>query len=331
MKRLGFIYMVVVTFTIGIVSFSLPLSAKLKDRSTGPTSEEELSELKGLGVRREVQGRFIDLSLPFTNEEGDTFPLSHYFNNPKQSLLVSLVYFSCPSLCTLHLNALAETVQKLKLKAGKDFRWLVISFDANEGSELAKEKKKVYTEKYGDLGWEFLTAKNSSIEKLTQQLDFRFRWSKELQEWAHSSGVFVFSAQGQISNYLQGLYFTPRTLRLALVEAAAGTLGSWIDQFSLFCFRYNPHKNKYTLYAESLMRTSGGVMVLLLFIYFIFLLRHSLRERSKEKSRMLCHSSSYPSNTTNPSPSPSPSLSPNPNPKLSLNPSSPNPKPKTES
>ena len=304
-----------------------PLSAQLRDRSLGPASEEKPEELKGLEVSPAVQGHFLDLSLPFTNEEGKTVPLSHYFQNKKQSLLVSLVYFSCPSLCNLHLNALAETLQKVKLKAGRDFRWLVISFDDREGHELAVQKKKIYTDKYGDLGWEFLTAastpqdepnrlnqpnrksgdkmksgssdphngsndphkmkmnkanvqrkrsvqsKNKSIEKLTQQLGFRFRWSEKMQEWAHSSGVFVLSPKGQISHYLQGLYFTERTLRLALVEAAGGNMGSWIDKFSLLCFRYNPYKNKYTLYAESLMRAGGAFMVLLLLIYFIFLLR----------------------------------------------------------
>ena len=156
---------------------------------------------------------------------------------------------------------------------GKEYDLLVVSFDSKEGHELAAKKKVNYLDVYGregvEKGWHFLTGSEESVQALTRAVGFKFKWVEKANEWAHSSAAIMISPEGKLTRYLYGVMFDEKDLKIAVNEAAEGKVGGIIDRLVLFCFQFNPEKNKYTLHAFNAMRAGGGVTVLLLMIWLI--------------------------------------------------------------
>ena len=222
--------------------------------------------LKGTQIKENL-GEEIDLSLSFKGESGKVQPLKDYFKgNPA---LMTVVYYKCPSLCNFHLNGLFEGVKDMGVKSGKDYSFIVLSMDERESPALAIEKKKSYLKKFGERKVHFLTGKKESIKALTDQLGFSFRWDEETLQFAHSPVAYVLSPEGKISRYLYGVQFDPKTLRLSLAEAAKGKIRSVVDRVLLFCYRFDPKQNRYTLYAYNVMRAGAGLMVTLLLVFLV--------------------------------------------------------------
>ena len=212
---------------------------------------------------KENMGEFIDLSLEFKDEKGKKQALKSYFQNTP--VLMTVVYYNCPSLCNFHLNGLFSGLNTMKRK---DYQLVVLSMDSREIPELAKEKKKNYLEEFQNIKSErihFLTGSKQAIQKLTDSLGFTFRWDEETQQFAHSPVAYTLSPKGMISRYLYGVEFLSQTLRLALLEAGREKIGNMIDRILLFCYRFNPKENKYSLYAVNLMK-AGGVLIILALI-----------------------------------------------------------------
>ena len=236
-------------------------SANAKGKK-GYRAEEAPHELKGIKVQEHI-GRFIDLDLKFTDEKGQSQSLKSYFQN--QPVLLTVIYYNCPSLCNFHLNGLFDGLNKLKWK---NYQFVVVSMDSTETFELAEEKKKNYLTEFQNLKTDtihFLTGSKLAIQELTDSLGFAFRWDEETQQFAHSPVAYSLSPKGMISRYLYGVEFLPQTLRLALLEAGRGKVGNMIDRILLFCYRFNPKENKYSLYAVNLMK-AGGVLVVMALI-----------------------------------------------------------------
>ena len=225
-------------------------------------AEEAPHELEGIKIKEYI-GQFIDLDLDFINEEGQSRSLKSYFQN--RPVLMTVVYYNCPSLCNFHLNGLFSALNTLKLR---DYQFVVVSMDSTESFDLAREKKKNYLEEFQKLKSEqvhFLTGSKKSIEELTDSLGFIFRWDEETQQFAHSPVAYSLSPKGLISRYLYGVKFLPQTLKLALLEAGRGKIGNMIDRILLFCYRFNPKENKYSLYAVNLMK-AGGILIVMALI-----------------------------------------------------------------
>lgn len=220
--------------------------------------------LKNTEIKEKLGDR-VDLSLFFQEETGQSKSLKDYFAG--KPVLMTVVYYRCPSLCNFHLRGLFEGVKSMKLKSGKDYSFIVLSMDAKESPDLAFEKKKAYMERFGNRKVHFLTGDEESIKTLTDQLGFSFRWDEETLQFAHSPVAYVLSPEGQISRYLYGVEFEPRTLRLSLVEAAKGKVNSAIDRILLFCYRFDPKQNRYTLYAYNIMRAGAAFMMFLLLAF----------------------------------------------------------------
>ena len=225
-------------------------------------AEEAPHELKGIKITEHI-GQVIDLDLNFINEEGQNRPLSSYFQN--QPVLMTVVYYNCPSLCNFHLNGLFTALNALKRK---NYQFVIVSMDATESAHLAKEKKRNYLTEFQSLKSDqvhFLTGSKKSIQELTDSLGFVFRWDEETQQFAHSPVAYSLSSNGLISRYLYGVEFLPQTLKLALLEAGRGKTGNMIDRILLFCYRFNSRENKYSLYAVNLMK-AGGVLIIMVLI-----------------------------------------------------------------
>lgn len=240
--------------------------------STKPvvTGHELPAELQNVGVDEHL-GSELDLGLQFTDESGAPVALGKYFG--KKPVLMAMVYYTCPSLCNYHLNGLTETMKQLKWVAGKDFEVVAVSMNSKETPDVAEKKKHNYLEAYGrhegDSGWHFLVGSEENVQKLAAQLGFKFRWLEDQQQFAHASVAYVVTPEGKISRYLHGIQVEPNTLRLSLLEASNGKIGGIVEHALMFCFQFDPVKNKYTLYAWNIMRLGALVMVLLLAIIFI--------------------------------------------------------------
>lgn len=250
--------------------------------SFNKASDVKPHELEGVGIEPKI-GNFVDLSTEFIDESGQTVSLGRYFQGSKP-VIFSVVYFNCPSLCNYHLNGLTETMKKLKWTVGDKFELVALTMNHREGYELAAQKKQSYIDEYGrpesEDGWHFLTGTEENIKKITDQVGFGFSWMEEKQEYAHASAAIIMTPGGKISRYLNGIEFDKKDLRLALLEASNGKIGNVVDQIVMFCFQFDPTKNKYSLYAFNLMRLGAGLMVLVL---AIILIPMWMKERKKKK------------------------------------------------
>ncbi len=228
-------------------------------------------EFQDVGVEEHL-GQALDLNLEFTDDKGVTGPLGRFFNKGKP-VLMAMVYYTCPSLCNFHLNGLTETLKQLKWNAGSEFELVAVSMNSKETAELASQKKANYLKAYdrpeADLGWHFLVGSEGNVQRLADQLGFKFKWIEEKAQYSHAAVSYVITPDGKISRYLHGIQPDVTTLRLSMLEASNGTIGTMIDQVLMFCFQFDPKKNKYSLYAWNLMRIGAILMVLVLAVLML--------------------------------------------------------------
>lgn len=228
-------------------------------------------ELQSVGVEEHL-GAQLDLNLQFTDDKGVTGPLGRFFGGHKP-VLMAMIYYNCPSLCSYHLNAINDTLKQLKWTTGDQFELVAVSMDHTESPELAAAKKHNYLTAYGrvegEKGWHFLVGSEENVKKLADQLGFKFHWLPEKKQFAHAAVAYVITPDGKISRYLHGLGVDANTMRYSLLEASNGKIGSVIEQVMMFCFQFDPKKNKYTLYAWNIMRLGGILMVLVLAVLLV--------------------------------------------------------------
>jgi protein SCO1/2 len=242
-------------------------------------------ELEGVGITEKLDQR-VDLNLEFINESGQVVPLRNFFNGRKPVLL-DLVYYNCPMLCNLVLNAQTATMREVPWTPGEEYEIVTISIDPRETRELAARKKAAHIESYGKPvhgGWHFLTDYNGNVERIAQQVGFRYRWDEPTQQYAHAAAIMFLTPDGRVSRYLYGIKYNPRDLRLALTEAAEGKVGSAIDKLLLFCFHYDPSARSYVPFAMNIMRLGAALTVGIL---VIVLLRFWRRERRMARNLLV--------------------------------------------
>jgi protein SCO1/2 len=228
-------------------------------------------------------GEAIPLDLPFKDETGRDVKLGDYFG--KKPVVLSLVYYQCPMLCTLSLNGLAGALEVLSFVPGQEFEVVTVSFDPREGPVLAAAKKKTYMARYkrseAERGWHFLTGPKESIDALTRAVGLRYAWDEDTKQFAHPAGMLVATPEGRISHYLFGVEYSPKDLRLALVDAAGGRIGNAVDQVLLFCYQYDPKTGRYSASILNLLRLAALATLVAL---GGFILTASVRRRGRGDS-----------------------------------------------
>jgi protein SCO1 len=221
----------------------------------------------------------VPLGLHFRDESGSDVELGRYFRD--KPVILSLVYYECPMLCTLVLNGLVSSLRTMSLDVGRDFDVVTVSFDARETPELAAKKKQTYLEQYrrpgAADGWHFLTGDQASIDALAQSVGFQFAFDEKSQQFAHAAGIIVLTPQGRVSRYFYGVEYAPRDLRLGLVEASQNKIGSLVDQILLFCFHYDPLTGRYSALSLNIVRAGGALTVLALVAFIALMLRRDRR------------------------------------------------------
>lgn len=238
--------------------------------------------LQNVGLDQNLNAQ-IDAQLQFIDDNGDPVKLAQYFG--QKPLILTLVYYECPMLCTLVLNGVVRALRTLDFSAGEEFEVITVSIDPGETTELAVAKKKEYLDSYGRpdaaAGWHFLTGNQDQIAELAKTVGFRYAYDEKSGEYAHASGIIVLTPEGRVAKYYYGVEYSPRDLRLGLVEASDSKIGSSVDQILLFCYHYDPSTGKYSVAIMSILRLAGVVTVLAV---AVFLFTMSRRDRRGPKA-----------------------------------------------
>ena len=239
--------------------------------------------LRDVGIDQKLDA-LIPLDLSFRDEMGRSVQLREYFG--ERPVVLTLVYFECPMLCTQVLNGLLRSLQNLNLEVGKQFTVLAVSINPRETPELAAAKQKMYVGLYGRPGtstaWHFLTGQEAAIQQLAKSVGFRYAYDPVTEQYAHATALVVLTREGKISRYFYGIEYPSRDLRLGLVEASAGKIGSPVDQVLLFCYHYDPATGKYGVVISNVVRAAGVATALALGVFMLVMFR---RERYEGGSR----------------------------------------------
>ena len=216
----------------------------------------------------EKLGTTIPLDLTFQNEEGDTVVLKDLIDKPT---ILSLVYFTCPGICTPLLNGSAQVISRVDLEPGKDFNFISISFDSSDTHQIAMEKKKNYLKEKVKRNiqpdaWKFLVGNQESIDKIVDAIGFKYQESGE--GYLHSGALVAISPEGKITRYLYGLEFLPFDLKMAVIEASEGRVNSTITKLLKYCYNYDPQGKSYVIDVKKVV---GSVMLIILALFFISL------------------------------------------------------------
>ncbi len=250
------------------------LSAPGVDSSTMPQALREIGFDQNLDQK-------LPLDATFKDEEGRTVTLGSFYG--QRPVVLGFVDHECPMLCTQVLNAITSTVSTLSLDAGKDFDLVLISFDPRETPAQAAAKKAEYVARYKrpgtENGWHFLTGNEPEIKRVTGAAGYRYVWDEATQQFAHPTGIIVTTPDGRLARYLFGIEYGPRDVKLALVEASEGKVGSIVDSLILFCYHYDPMRGRYGLYIMRTLRLAGVATVLLIGTFIVVMVR---RERSRQ-------------------------------------------------
>ena len=213
----------------------------------------------------------VPLDLAFVDESGRNVKLRDYFG--RRPVLLALVYYECPMLCTQVLNGVTGALKVLSFDVGKEFDVVAVSINPKEGPGLAAAKKQAYIERYGRPhtagGWHFLTGREENIRALANAVGFRYAYDEEIKQYAHGAGVELLTPKGVIARYFYGIEYAPRDIRLGIVEASEEKIGSPIDSVLLLCYHYDPATGKYGATAMTMVRV-GAVMTMLGFAVFLF-------------------------------------------------------------
>jgi len=223
----------------------------------------------------------VPLDLTFRDETGQPVRLGQYFG--QKPVILSLVYYECPMLCTLVLNGLTAALDVLSFNVGREFDVVTVSFSPTETPDLAAAKKRTYLQRYGrpnaEAGWHFLTGDASAITALTQAVGFQYTYDPKLKQYAHAAAIMVLTPQGRIARYFFGVEYAPKDLRLGLVEASHNRIGSLVDQLLLFCYHYDPAAGRYSAVAINIIRAGGVVTVSALATFMIVMFRRDARRK----------------------------------------------------
>jgi protein SCO1/2 len=238
--------------------------------NVGQTSSNMPVILKNVAFRPELNGQ-VPLDTAFRDESGKSVQLGQYFHQQKPVLL-AFVYYGCPMLCTQLEQGVVGSLRMLSFNPGRDYEVVFVSFDERDTPEMAAAKKNTamdhFRRKETAAGWHFLTGSKESIAAVTNSANFHFNFDAKNNLFAHASGITLLTPEGRISRYFYGVEFPGRDLRLGLVDASQGKIGTPVDKMLLFCFQYDPSTARYSATILGIMRvlalmTIAGLLLMI--------------------------------------------------------------------
>lgn len=248
-------------------------SAQTIPSSVGQTASTMPPGLRDVGFEPLLNAQ-MPLDLPFRDETGRDVQLRDYFG--RKPVALAFVYFNCPMLCDQVQQGVVGSLRMLSFNPGRDYEVVFISFDPHDTPEAAAAKKKVamthFRRPETESGWHFLTGTQQSIDAATKAANFRYNFDAKNNLFAHASGVLLLTPDGRISRYFYGIEYPGRDMRLGLVDASAGKIGSAIDHVLLFCYHYDPTNATYSASILKIVRL-GGILTILAIVAAILIFR----------------------------------------------------------
>ncbi len=237
--------------------------------------------LNSIGIDQNLNAQ-LPLDLPFQDEDGRNVKLGDYFG--QKPVVLALVYYDCPMMCTEVLNGMVSAFSVMKFDVGREFNVVTVSFDPREKPSLARQKKDLYVRRYGRpgaaQGWHFLTGQQPAIDALTRAAGFHYRWDNQTQQFAHATAIMVVTPQGKLAQYYYGVEYSPKDLRLGLVQASQNRIGSLVDQVFLYCYHYDPRTGRYGAVISRVLQVAGALTVLVLGSLIVVMLKIGPKQQS---------------------------------------------------
>ena len=269
------------------LALAQPPSAFTRGQDSGPASQVDPASLKDIGIDQHLDEQ-IPLDLQFKDENGSTVQLGDYFKKGRPVIL-TLVYYQCPMLCSEVLSGLNSSMQVMKFTAGSEYEVITVSIDPRDTPEMAKAKKASYLQEYNrpgaDQGWHFLTGQPDNIAKLAKAVGWKYRWDPKMNQFIHAAGIMIVTPQGKLAQYYYGIEYAPKDLRLGLVEASQDKIGTLVDKVELYCFHYDPHSGKYGVVISNVLRIGGAATILLLGGFIVLMVRRDSHASRHETGR----------------------------------------------
>ncbi len=221
------------------------------------------SVISRVGIDQHL-GDQVDPAIVMRDEQGRAVRLGDLFGT--RPILLTPVYYECPMLCSVQLNALARAMKVMPLEAARDFDIITFSINPNERPDTARTSKAHYVRDYGkrggDAGWHFLTGDADSVRRLTENIGFHYTIDPATGQYAHATTLLALTPGGNISQYFYGIEYDPGELKYSLIRASGGKIGTVIDHALLYCYQYDPTTGKYSLAIIRMVRAGGVVTVL---------------------------------------------------------------------
>lgn len=241
--------------------------------------------LQNVGIDQHLNQQ-IPLDLSFVDENGQPVRLRQYFG--QKPVIMTMVYFTCPMLCSQVLSGLTYTLNGMpSFNVGREFNIVTVSFDPRDTPQAAMENKERYLKRYrragSEQGWHFLVGKKDQIDALAGALGFRYAWDAENEQFAHGSSIMLLTPDGHIAQYYYGIEYDPRYVHLGLVEASKGKIGSFVDQILLYCYHYDPRQGRYGAAIFNILRISALATVLVLGGFMLIMLRRESRATRQDR------------------------------------------------
>jgi protein SCO1/2 len=241
--------------------------------NTGIASTSMPAQLKNVGFDPQLNAQ-MPLDLPFVDENGSDVQLRDYFK--QKPVVLAFVYYGCPMLCNQVEQGVVGSLRMLSFTPGRDYEVVFVSFDPRESADMAAQKKKSTMEHFRRpetaSGWHFLTGTKDSIEVATKAANFRYSFDTKNNLFAHASGIMLLTPDGRISRYFYGVEYPGRDMRLGLVDASAGKIGTPVDRALLFCYQYDPSSATYSASILKIIRL-GGILTVLCIVCGILIFR----------------------------------------------------------
>ena len=287
--RRGSIVAAIVLCLVAHAPSLLAQVSRYDEKQMGQRSDKPPEVLNGVGVAQHLNQQ-LPLGLTFTDDAGQQVKLGGYFG--KRPAILALVYYQCPMLCSEELNGLTGALQMVNFVPGKDFDVIVVSIDPSEGTDLAAAKKRSYLKRYGHPetanGWHFMTGTQENIDALTKAVGFGYVKipgpDGKLTQFAHASSIQIVTPQGKLAQYYMGVEYSPKDLRLGLVEASANRIGSPVDNILTYCYHYDPKTNKHSLIVARVVQLGGGLTVVMLGGFMLLMFRRDVRQAHQQLS-----------------------------------------------
>ncbi len=267
-----------------------PPSSYLRDGSK-PSSQVTPEDLKNVGIEQRLD-QVLPLDLQFKDEAGKTVRLDDYFQSGR-AVILNLVYYTCPMLCGEELAGLSSALGVLKFTPGKEYEVVTVSFNPDDTPETATAKKKIYIDRMNERletktdgsGWHFLTGRPEEIKQIADAVGFHYKRDVETGQFIHAAAIMIATPRGKLSQYYYGVEFSPKDLRLGLIEASRNKIGNLVDQITLYCFHYDPKSGRYGAVVTNILRLGAAATMLLLGGFLIVMYRREPHDSRKGAGR----------------------------------------------